>query len=191
MRIVVAVLALLVAGRAGAQEFGASGLRGQIWDTGTRYHPGIGVSFGLFPAPRDSTVRLGVRISFDRLDAQVEQVVFARDVDLLADVVNAPSSDGPNPYMATVRFVALAPISRNARAEFSFGAAREKGWNGDGTSALLSLGLSRRLAADRPLWFSLSYEQRFNGNQDFANDVPPSAMMRGALRAGILIEAKP
>ena len=191
MRIVLAVVALLFAGRAAAQEFGASGLGGQIWDTGTRYHPGVGVSFGLFSAPSDTTVRFGLRVSFDRLDARVKQLVFARDIDILGDVVDPPSSGGPSPYMAIVRFVALAPISHNARAEFSFGIAREKGWDGDGASALLSLGLSRRLAAERPLWFNLSYEQRFNGNQDFANDVPPSAMMRGALRAGILIEAKP
>src|SRR5687767_8366670 len=100
MRIVVAVLALLVAGRAGAQEFGVSGLGGQIWDTGTRYHPGVGVSFGLFPARSDTTVRFGVRVSFDWLDAQVKQVVFGTpgfDIDILADVVNPPSSEGPNP----------------------------------------------------------------------------------------------
>jgi hypothetical protein len=193
-----AIIATLLAAKpAAAQELGVFGMGGQLWDAGSAFHPGIGFTVGLFSARNDTTTRFGVRASYDALSLGIgNEPVNLPGIDprsrggIALDVIDGPSRTA-RPSLATMRLVALAPISRITRAEFSVGGAREKGRSATGTSALMSIGVSRRVEGDRPVWVSFTYEQRFNKTQNTTAFGQPSRLTRGSFRAGLFIEAKP
>ena len=189
------ISAVALAGPARAQEFGAFGMGGQLWDAGSAYHPGFGISLGLLTARNDSSTRFGIRASYDLVAVGRDNTPVAFPTldqriggDVAFDVIDGPS-ESHNPNLATIRFVALAPVSRITRVEFSVGAAREEGRNGKGSSGLVGIGVARRYEGDRPIWATFTYEQRFNKTQTTAVFGQPSRLLRGSFRAGVFIEA--
>lgn len=183
--LLVATLALPVR----AQEFGVYGVSGQVWDAGTPYHFGWGFSLGFLTKPSAASNRGGLRFTYDAMRRGSEPVFSVPEFgpEIARDVVDGPT-DQTDLSVATLRWVFLPHITTDTRAEFAVGAAHEEGRNARGTSALLSGGVSFRMAVNRPYWLSLSYDQRFNRQVDPGVFGNPTAQRRGTFRFGLVVE---
>jgi hypothetical protein len=189
MRIALAALvAMALAAPARGQEFGIYGVGGQVWDAGTPYRFGWGVSLGFLSKPSSVSNRGGLRFTYDMLErGSSELAVPAFRPGIEANIVEGLNDELPLRVM-TLRWVFLPHVTRDARAEFTIGGAREEGRNSDGMSALLSGGLALRMAVDRPYWLTVSYERRFNRMPDQQRFDNPTRQTRGAFRVGLVVE---
>ena len=190
MRLVfVALLGIALAAPARAQEFGVYGVGGQVWDAGTSYHVGWGFSLGFLSKPSSVSNRGGLRFTYDVLQRNSEPPIAVPEFrpGMGMTVVEGPT-DESTLRVTTLRWVFLPHLTKDTRAEFTVGGAREEGRNAEGMSALLGGGFSVRMAVNRPYWLTLVYERRFNRSPNPEQFDNPTRQTRGAFRFGLVVE---